>query len=55
MSRPTDYMPEDSPGEWESGTLESEVTHHSALCDYDTADVRDSSGTLHKDVTVIPR
>lgn len=54
--RNADYMPEDKPGRWETdGKTEGPITHHGGLSPYDTADVRDSNGELHKDVTVIPR
>ncbi len=53
--RKADFMPEDRPGEWESGKTEGPVTHHYDIVSYDTADVRDSDGELHEDVTVIPR
>ncbi|HVZ11181.1 MAG TPA: hypothetical protein VG941_02100 [Candidatus Paceibacterota bacterium] len=56
-NRNADYMPENKPGRWESnGKIEGPVTHHNSIAGgHDTADVRDSSGQLHKDVTVIPR
>ena len=56
MAEKVKYMPEDSPGTWEPGRLVSEVERHSdlfGLITYDTADVRDSEGKIHEDVTVI--
>lgn len=53
--RVASYKTDDDPNGWkDDGTIEGPVTHHTALSDYDTADVRDSDGTLHEGVTVIP-
>jgi hypothetical protein len=50
----TSYKRDDSPNTWEDdGKIEGPITHHSGLCDYDTANVRDSHGDLHENVTVI--
>ena len=45
----------DAPGSWDKGRLESEPEEHhdTLLGTYYTGDVRDSSGELHEDVTII--
>lgn len=48
-----DFMPDDSPGTWQSGTVEGEVRDWSDISgDHQTADVRDDHGDLHEDVTI---
>jgi hypothetical protein len=58
MSDKVSYMPDDSPGTWkDDGKLESEPETHTdlgGLTSYTTADVRDSDGDLHEDVTIVP-
>ena len=51
----TKFMPEDKPGRWGEGRIVGEVAEHSdllGLVTYTTADVLDSNGVIHEDVTV---
>jgi len=56
LSEKVRFMEDGKPGTWQDGRLDNpgSVEHHSSLVDYTTADVRDSSGTVHEDVTIIP-
>lgn len=53
VGKPVDFMPDETPGSWEKGTIESEPEEWRGIDGtHQTADVRDSDGVLHEDVTI---